>query len=108
MFDWASYLFNLILVLIPFSSPPSDSEFEELEAFPSMSLIEGPLEPSPTVSTATEAPEDPTFVNFFSVCAVPLIQWVSHFRKMKLFFLYATNFHIHSSMKDCGPDGLNL
>ncbi|XP_015880287.1 mRNA-decapping enzyme-like protein [Ziziphus jujuba] len=44
----------------------SKSEFEELEAFPSMSVIEGPLEPSPTVSTATEASEDPSFVNFFS------------------------------------------
>ncbi|KAF3441621.1 hypothetical protein FNV43_RR15536 [Rhamnella rubrinervis] len=44
----------------------SKSEFEELEAFPSMSLMEGPLEPSSTVSTTTEAPEDPSFVNFFS------------------------------------------
>ncbi|KAJ9181344.1 hypothetical protein P3X46_009482 [Hevea brasiliensis] len=39
----------------------SKSEFEELEAVPSMSVIEGPLEPSSTVS-----PEDSSFENFFS------------------------------------------
>ncbi|XP_062112687.1 mRNA-decapping enzyme-like protein [Humulus lupulus] len=44
----------------------SKSEFEELEAVPSMLVMEGPLEPSSTVSTATDAPEDPSFVNFFS------------------------------------------
>ncbi|KAL5545787.1 hypothetical protein UlMin_005474 [Ulmus minor] len=42
------------------------SEFEELEGVPSLSIMEGPLEPSPTVSTAAEAAEDPSFVNFFS------------------------------------------
>ncbi|XVF07612.1 hypothetical protein REPUB_Repub06bG0154100 [Reevesia pubescens] len=44
----------------------SKSEFEELEAVPSMSVIEGPLEPPPTASPATDAPEDSSFVNFFS------------------------------------------
>ncbi|KAF4402873.1 hypothetical protein G4B88_010325 [Cannabis sativa] len=45
----------------------SKSEFEELEAVPSMLVMEGPLEPqSSTVSTAADAPEDPSFVNFFS------------------------------------------
>ncbi|PON82890.1 mRNA-decapping enzyme subunit [Trema orientale] len=42
------------------------SEFEELEAVPSLSIMEGPLEPSSTVSAAVDAPEDPSFVNFFS------------------------------------------
>ncbi|XP_022742666.1 mRNA-decapping enzyme-like protein [Durio zibethinus] len=44
----------------------SKSEFEELEAVPSMSVIEGPLEPPATVSPATDAPEDLSLVNFFS------------------------------------------
>ncbi|OMO68433.1 Dcp1-like decapping [Corchorus capsularis] len=42
------------------------SEFEELEAVPSMSVIEGPLEPPATASPANDAPEDSSFVNFFS------------------------------------------
>ncbi|XP_010943803.1 mRNA-decapping enzyme-like protein isoform X2 [Elaeis guineensis] len=43
------------------------SEFEELEAVPSLSVIEGPLEP-PTSSATTAVPDvpDDTFVNFFS------------------------------------------
>ncbi|XWS59447.1 hypothetical protein CRYUN_Cryun08bG0122600 [Craigia yunnanensis] len=45
----------------------SKSEFEELEAVPSMSVIEGPLEPPATASPATDAPKDSSFVNFFSV-----------------------------------------
>lgn len=47
------------------------SEFEELEAVPSLSVIEGPLEP-PTSSATTPVPDvpDDTFVNFFSVCTL--------------------------------------
>ncbi|KAK8588756.1 hypothetical protein V6N12_023171 [Hibiscus sabdariffa] len=41
------------------------SEFEELEAVPSMSVIEGPLEP-PATASPTDAPQDSSFVNFFS------------------------------------------
>ncbi|OAY63754.1 mRNA-decapping enzyme-like protein [Ananas comosus] len=43
------------------------SEFEELEAVPSLSVIEGPLEP-PTSSAATPASDvpDDSFLNFFS------------------------------------------
>ncbi|XP_022747285.1 mRNA-decapping enzyme-like protein [Durio zibethinus] len=44
----------------------SKSEFEELEAVPSMSIIEGPLEPPATASPTNDAPEDSSFVNFFS------------------------------------------
>jgi mRNA-decapping enzyme 1B len=45
------------------------SEFEELEAVPSMAVMDGPLEPpSSTVSNVTDVPDDPSFVNFFSVC----------------------------------------
>lgn len=40
------------------------SEFEELEAVPSMLVMEGPLEPSLNVATASDAPEDPSFVNY--------------------------------------------
>ncbi|GMI79695.1 decapping 1 [Hibiscus trionum] len=47
-------------------APSSASEFEELEAVPSMSVIEGPLEPPATASPATDAPQDSSFVNFFS------------------------------------------
>ncbi|CAI0391414.1 unnamed protein product [Linum tenue] len=45
------------------------SEFEELEAVPNISVIEGPLEPSSTAIVATEAPEDVSFENFFSAAA---------------------------------------
>ncbi|KFK43158.1 hypothetical protein AALP_AA1G087500 [Arabis alpina] len=44
-------------------TPSSKSEFEELEAVPTMAVMDGPLEPS---STARDAPDDPAFVNFFS------------------------------------------
>ncbi|KAA8516767.1 hypothetical protein F0562_017035 [Nyssa sinensis] len=44
----------------------SKSEFEELEAVPTTAVIEGPLEPSFAASTSTDAPEDSSFVNFFS------------------------------------------
>ncbi|XP_039036367.1 mRNA-decapping enzyme-like protein [Hibiscus syriacus] len=43
----------------------SAREFEELEAVPSMSVIEGPLEP-PATASPTDAPQDSSFVNFFS------------------------------------------
>ncbi|KAL6336820.1 hypothetical protein AAG906_036134 [Vitis piasezkii] len=43
----------------------SKSEFEELEAVPTMAVMEGMLEPSSTASATTDAPEDSTFVNFF-------------------------------------------
>lgn len=46
------------------------SEFEELEAVPTMAVMDGPLEPtSSTVSSTADAADDPAFVNFFSVCA---------------------------------------
>lgn len=47
------------------------SEFEELEAVPTMAVMEGMLEPPSTASAATDAAEDSSFVNFFSVCTLP-------------------------------------
>ncbi|CAN1772270.1 mRNA-decapping enzyme-like protein [Linum perenne] len=47
--------------------PSNQSEFEELEAVPNISVIEGPLEPSPMTSVATEVPHESSFENFFSV-----------------------------------------
>lgn len=47
------------------------SEFEELEAVPTMAVMDGPLEPSSsTASNTADVPDDPAFVNFFSVCAL--------------------------------------
>ncbi|KAI3831530.1 hypothetical protein MKW92_046089 [Papaver armeniacum] len=44
------------------------SEFEELEAVPTMAVMEGPLEPSSTAGTTiTNVPDDSPFVNFFNV-----------------------------------------
>lgn len=44
------------------------SEFEELEAVPTMAVMDGPLEPSATAtSSAADVPDDPAFINFFSV-----------------------------------------
>lgn len=48
------------------------SEFEELEAVPTLSVMEGPLEPTSTTTTAADAPEDPSFENYFSVCTIRL------------------------------------
>ncbi|XP_059659634.1 mRNA-decapping enzyme-like protein [Cornus florida] len=43
------------------------SEFEELEAIPTMAVMDGPLEPSSsTASNVADVPDDPSFVNFFS------------------------------------------
>ncbi|XP_047269998.1 mRNA-decapping enzyme-like protein isoform X1 [Capsicum annuum] len=47
--------------------PLTKSEFEELEAVPTMAVIDGPLEPAAsTASNAPHIPEDNSFVNFFS------------------------------------------
>ncbi|XP_026401471.1 mRNA-decapping enzyme-like protein isoform X1 [Papaver somniferum] len=44
------------------------SEFEELEAVPTMAVMEGPLEPSSTAgTTVTNVPDDSPFFNFFHV-----------------------------------------
>ncbi|XP_055818765.1 mRNA-decapping enzyme-like protein [Solanum dulcamara] len=64
-------LFNRILsayskVPTKFKLPSSLSEFEELEAVPSMSVMDGPLEPSSTTSNTADVPDDRSFVNFFS------------------------------------------
>ncbi|XP_021715691.1 mRNA-decapping enzyme-like protein [Chenopodium quinoa] len=46
---------------------PSKSEFEELEAVPTMAVMDGPLEPLPsTTANVHDGPDDPAFVNFFS------------------------------------------
>ncbi|PIM97954.1 Decapping enzyme complex component DCP1 [Handroanthus impetiginosus] len=46
---------------------PSKSEFEELEAVPTLAAMDGPLEPSSsTASSVADVPEDRSFVNFFS------------------------------------------
>ncbi|XP_048234141.1 mRNA-decapping enzyme-like protein [Ricinus communis] len=46
---------------------PTKSEFEELEAVPTMAVMDGPLEPSASAaSNVADAPDDPAFVNFFS------------------------------------------
>lgn len=43
------------------------SEFEELEAVPTMAVMDGPLEPSSaSASVVSDVPDDPAFVNFFS------------------------------------------
>ncbi|KAJ8439304.1 hypothetical protein Cgig2_022441 [Carnegiea gigantea] len=45
----------------------SKSEFEELEAVPTMAVMDGPLEPSPPTTTNVNcASDEHTFVNFFS------------------------------------------
>jgi hypothetical protein len=44
------------------------SEFEELEAVPTSSAIDGPLEPAP--STAISGTPDESFANYFSVCSL--------------------------------------
>ncbi|KAI3450734.1 hypothetical protein Pfo_007399 [Paulownia fortunei] len=43
------------------------SEFEELEAVPTLAVMDGPLEPpSSATANVTDVPDDPSFVNFFS------------------------------------------
>ncbi|XP_010521638.1 PREDICTED: mRNA-decapping enzyme-like protein [Tarenaya hassleriana] len=45
----------------------SKREYEELEAVPTIALMDGPLEPSSTTaSTTADIPDDPAFVNYFS------------------------------------------
>ncbi|KAI3706538.1 hypothetical protein L6452_24345 [Arctium lappa] len=51
---------------VPPKQKVNKSEFEELEAVPTSSVIEGPLEPGLTTSRSTDVPEDSSFVNFFS------------------------------------------
>ncbi|XP_041992500.1 mRNA-decapping enzyme-like protein isoform X1 [Salvia hispanica] len=42
------------------------SEFEELEAVPTLAVMDGPLEPTSSIANATEVSDDPSFMNFFS------------------------------------------
>ncbi|KAK4764548.1 hypothetical protein SAY86_025638 [Trapa natans] len=43
------------------------SEFEELEAVPTLAAMDGPLEPSSSsASNVADVPDDPAFLNFFS------------------------------------------
>ncbi|XP_022728898.1 mRNA-decapping enzyme-like protein isoform X2 [Durio zibethinus] len=58
-------------ILTAYSKVPQKSkvtstkgEFEELEAVSTMAIMDGPMEP--TLSTASNAADDPSFVNFFS------------------------------------------
>ncbi|MED6169198.1 hypothetical protein PIB30_019310 [Stylosanthes scabra] len=65
-------LFNRILnayAKVPPKSKVSStkSEFEELEAVPTLAVMDGPLEPSSSnVSNVADVVDDPSFVNFFS------------------------------------------
>ncbi|VFR02725.1 unnamed protein product [Cuscuta campestris] len=67
-----SNLFNRIINAyskVPTKSkvPPVTSKFEELEAVPSMDVIDGPLEPpNATTSNRRDTPDEHNFVNFFS------------------------------------------
>ncbi|KAL0390659.1 UNVERIFIED_CONTAM: decapping enzyme-like protein [Sesamum calycinum] len=46
---------------------PTKSDFEELEAVPTLAVMDGPLEPSSsTTSSIADVPDDRSFVNFFS------------------------------------------
>ncbi|KAK4441307.1 decapping enzyme-like protein [Sesamum alatum] len=46
---------------------PTKSDFEELEAVPTLAVMDGPLEPSSsTTSNISDVPDDRSFVNFFS------------------------------------------
>lgn len=56
------------LLVIDFPSSCNCSEFEELEAVPTMAVIDGPLEPSASAtSSVADVPDDPAFINFFNV-----------------------------------------
>lgn len=64
-------LFNRILSAYSKVPPKANvssnkSEFEELEAVPTTSVIEGPLEPSLTRSSTADVLEDSSFLNFFN------------------------------------------
>ncbi|KAM7277402.1 hypothetical protein ACFE04_019268 [Oxalis oulophora] len=59
----------------------SESEFAELEAVPTMAVMDGPIEPSSsslTVSNVADVPDDSAFVNFFSVQSAMNIGKTSH------------------------------
>ncbi|GMP88382.1 hypothetical protein CsSME_00040397 [Camellia sinensis var. sinensis] len=50
---------------------PTRSDFEELEAVPTMAVMDGPLEPSSSTTTnVTDVTDDPSFVNFFSAAMI--------------------------------------
>ncbi|KHN36487.1 mRNA-decapping enzyme-like protein [Glycine soja] len=65
---WAMGILNAYAKVPPKSKVSSTkSEFEELEAVPTMAVMDGPLEPSSsTTSNVADVPDDPSFVNFFS------------------------------------------
>ncbi|KAK6926545.1 mRNA-decapping enzyme subunit 1 [Dillenia turbinata] len=53
-------------ILNAYAKVPAN-EFEELEAVPTMAVMDGPLEPATsTPPNAPDVPDDPSFVNFFS------------------------------------------
>ncbi|KAL8129980.1 hypothetical protein V2J09_019135 [Rumex salicifolius] len=68
--DVEGSLFVVKRILNTYSQVPVSAtkfEFEELEAVPTMAVMDGPLEPPPsTASNINDMPDDPAFVNFFS------------------------------------------
>ena len=67
-------------------------EFEELEAVPTVSVMDGPLEPS--LSGRDGAPNDPVFVNFFSVSLSKLL-----IHTHTIAFMIMTASHLTNIMK---------
>ncbi|CAL5423968.1 unnamed protein product [Camellia sinensis] len=67
-------IMQVLVILIAYSKvppksnvSPTRSDFEELEAVPTMAVMDGPLEPSSSTTTnVTDVTDDPSFVNFFS------------------------------------------
>lgn len=77
---------QLLFTLYLFSLIPCCSEFEELEAVPTMAVMDGPLEPSSsTTSNVTDVPDDPLFVNFFSVRCCSLLSYITKTHQFSFF-----------------------
>lgn len=77
---------QLLFTLYLFPLIPCCSEFEELEAVPTMAVMDGPLEPSSsTTSNVTDVPDDPSFVNFFSVRSCSLLSYITKTHQFSFF-----------------------
>ncbi|CAL5352569.1 unnamed protein product [Camellia sinensis] len=71
-------IMQVLVILIAYSKvppksnvSPTRSDFEELEAVPTMAVMDGPLEPSSSTTTnVTDVTDDPSFVNFFSAAMI--------------------------------------
>ncbi|GFQ05891.1 mRNA-decapping enzyme-like protein [Phtheirospermum japonicum] len=86
---------------------PTKSEFEELEVVPSLTVMDGPLEPSASnPSNAADVPDDRSFMNFFS--KTKHMQNAMNIRNPPNVAISGQPYHSSSSVVSAHPQNVTL